>query len=103
MRGKRGLQSLRAIRVLVLVCLVGFPMWANDMGGDTAKPTTQTSRYVFQSDQSTLVQTGGIAGVHWTYSVSGQFPDGHRRLSVGARARICCLVLSGRPGRRSIR
>ncbi len=31
------------------------------------------NRYIFVSDQSTIVQTGGIAGVHWTYNVSGQF------------------------------
>ncbi len=32
----------------------------------------QTSRYIFLPDQSTLVQTGGIAGVQWTYAVEGQ-------------------------------
>ena len=33
----------------------------------------QTSQYIFLSDQSTLVQTGGIAGIQWTYTVEGQF------------------------------
>jgi hypothetical protein len=32
-----------------------------------------TSVYVFQPDHSTIVQTGGIAGVHWTYRVEGRF------------------------------
>ncbi len=32
-----------------------------------------TSHYVFLPELSTLVQTGGIAGVNWTYSVEGQF------------------------------
>ncbi len=36
-------------------------------------PAVQTGQYVFLSDQSTLVQTGGIAGVHRTYFVEGQF------------------------------
>lgn len=29
--------------------------------------------YTFISDQSTLVQTGGFAGVHWTYLIEGEF------------------------------
>jgi hypothetical protein len=33
----------------------------------------ETGTYVFSPDQSTLVQIGGIAGVHWTYCVQGQF------------------------------
>ncbi len=37
----------------------------------------QTSIYVFDPNQSTVVQTGGFAGVHETYPVEGQF-----RLSV---------------------
>ncbi len=33
----------------------------------------RADRYVFSPEQSTIVQTGGFAGVHWTYSVEGQF------------------------------
>ena len=33
----------------------------------------ETSVYVFGSDQSTVVKTGGFAGVHETYTVAGQF------------------------------
>ena len=32
-----------------------------------------TSQFLFVPDQSTLVQTGGFAGVHWTYALEGQF------------------------------
>ncbi len=33
----------------------------------------RTSCYVFASERSTIVQTGGFAGVHWTYVVEGRF------------------------------
>ena len=33
----------------------------------------QTSIYIFDSSQSTVVQTGGFAGVHETYPVDGRF------------------------------
>ena len=32
-----------------------------------------TSRYIFLSEQSTLIQTGGIAGIHRTYTITGTF------------------------------
>ncbi|MBN1361024.1 MAG: right-handed parallel beta-helix repeat-containing protein [Sedimentisphaerales bacterium] len=35
--------------------------------------TCGTSTYTFVPEQSALVQTGGIAGVHWTYRVQGTF------------------------------
>jgi len=73
MRATRDAQILRMIPVLTVVCLVGLPAHAADTGASATKASTQTSRYVFLSDQSKLVQTGGIAGVHWTYSVEGQF------------------------------
>jgi len=44
---------------------------ANCVFGQSSE--AQTSTYVFLSGQSKVVQTGGIAGVHWTYSVKGQF------------------------------
>ena len=36
-------------------------------------PTSGTRRFEFLADRSTVVQTGGIAGVHWTYRLEGQF------------------------------
>jgi len=36
-------------------------------------PASGTSQYTFLPDQSTILQTGGFAGVHWTYEVEGQF------------------------------
>jgi rhodanese-related sulfurtransferase len=42
-----------------------------DDSGTTA--SAQTNTYVFLPGQSTVVQTGGIAGVHWTFSVEGLF------------------------------
>lgn len=33
----------------------------------------RTGRYVLDSEKSSIVQTGGFAGVHWTYTLSGQF------------------------------
>jgi hypothetical protein len=42
-------------------------------GGSSMAASAVTSTYVFVPDQSKLVQTAGIAGVHWTYSVKGEF------------------------------
>jgi len=36
-------------------------------------PISGTSQYAFLADQSTVLQTGGIAGVHWLYRLEGQF------------------------------
>lgn len=33
----------------------------------------QTGRYVFDPNQSTILQTGGFAGVNWTHTLEGQF------------------------------
>ena len=54
----------------VLICLSG---WALVATGGSVQAAAQNSRYVFQPGQGTVVQTGGFAGVHWTYSVTGQF------------------------------
>jgi len=54
---------LRAILLLLAVCLVSLP----------AQAAVGVSTYIFLSDQSTVLQTGGIAGVHWTYSIEGKF------------------------------
>ena len=50
-----------------------LPGWANSVATGGLSGPAQTSRYIFLSDQSRLVQTGGIAGVQWTYAVEGQF------------------------------
>ena len=51
--------------ILLVVCIFGQSSEA------------QTSVYIFDPNQSTVVQTGGFAGVHETYPIDGQF-----RLSV---------------------
>jgi glycoprotein endo-alpha-1,2-mannosidase len=63
--------------VLLAICLFGLPAQAEHGGGSGTMAPAETSTYVFLSDQSTVVQTGGIAGVHETYPIEGQF-----RLSV---------------------
>jgi hypothetical protein len=55
---------VRVTRVLIVACLIALT---------TRTAAAGTVRYVLLADQSTLVQTGGIAGVHWTYQVQGQF------------------------------
>ncbi len=42
-------------------------------GADDVAASAQTSTYVFLPDQSTITQTGGIAGVNRTYTVEGSF------------------------------
>jgi len=44
-----------------------------DGGGSGTTNSAETNTYVFLPGQSTVVQTGGIAGVHRTYSVEGVF------------------------------
>lgn len=83
-------QVLRTILFLIAVCLLSFPAQANEkefvttadsqpfdsaQGGELVPKglVESSSRYIFLSDQSTVIQTGGIAGVHWIYSVEGQF------------------------------
>jgi len=58
-------KSLDLSLVLLAVCLFGLP------GESTASPHTST--YVFVPEQSKVVQTGGIAYVHWTYTIKGHF------------------------------
>ena len=67
----RNTRLLGTIPSLIIICLVSFPAYAQYGGGTTA--SAQTNTYVFLPGQSTVVQTGGIAGVHWTYSVEGLF------------------------------
>ena len=40
---------------------------------DSETASAETNTYVFLPGQSTVVQTGGIAGVHKTYPIQGQF------------------------------
>jgi hypothetical protein len=61
MTSARFTRVIGTILLTITICLINISAQA------------QTSRYIFLSDQSTLVQTGGIAGVHWTYAVEGQF------------------------------
>jgi hypothetical protein len=56
----------------VLLALVSAVTAEGDGVSNPAAPAW-TGTYVLLPDQSTLVQTGGIAGVHWTYSLAGQF------------------------------
>ncbi len=55
---------------VVFLLLVAFFLIATVQGEE---PFTESGRYVFNPDQSTLVQTGGFAGVHWTYAIEGRF------------------------------
>lgn len=64
--------TCRLMLALLVLCLLGQSAGAGHI--DAAMPVSaQTSTYVFVTAQSTMVQTGGIAGVHETHSISGQF------------------------------
>ncbi len=64
-----GASHLRILSGISLL-LVIFSSVARVRG---AEPSIQTSRYEFLPDQSTIAQSGGFAGVHWTYAIGGQF------------------------------
>jgi hypothetical protein len=57
----RNARVLWVMPLLIVVCFVSIPSEA------------ETSRYRFLSEQSTLVQSGGIAGLHRTYTITGTF------------------------------
>jgi len=59
--------------VLLAICLFGRLAQAEYGDGSEVIALAQTSTYVFLSDQSTVVKTGGFAGVHETYPIEGQF------------------------------
>ena len=59
--------------VLLAICLSGRGAEAKYGGGSNTMASAETSTYVFLSDESAVVQTGGIAGVFETYSIEGQF------------------------------
>jgi len=65
------LRVLRIIPLLITICLCSLPVYANNGGGTSVNEWTKT--YRFLADKSTITQTGGIAGVHWTYRVEGRF------------------------------
>ncbi len=65
MLGLRG--SLSLCFVSFAVCLFGLSAQA---GYDAA---AETGAYIFVADQSTVVQTGGIVGVHESYGIEGTF------------------------------
>jgi hypothetical protein len=52
---------VRTIPLLIIICLVGVSTQA------------ETNRYIFFSEQSTLLQTSEIAGIHRTYTITGTF------------------------------
>ena len=63
---QRGTDTWRRSTVLaiILLCISLF-----------ARPVRagQTSTYGFLADKSTITQTGGIAGIHRTYTITGTF------------------------------
>jgi hypothetical protein len=52
---------IRTIPLLLTICLLDVSAQA------------KTSQYIFLSEQSKLIQTGGIAGIHMTYTITGTF------------------------------
>jgi hypothetical protein len=59
--------------VLLAICSLGRPAEAEYGDGSDTAVSVETSTYVFVPDQSVVVQTGGIAGVHETYGIEGKF------------------------------
>jgi hypothetical protein len=60
---------LWSLRIFFVLFVVSFFITA----APGAEPSLQSARYTFLSDRSTIVQSGGIAGVLWTYAIEGQF------------------------------
>ena len=73
MKATRGFQIRWAIPVLFIVWLAGFLGRANSVVAGASLGPARASRYIFLSDQSELFQTGGIAGIHRTYTIEGHF------------------------------
>ncbi len=59
--------------VLLAICLFGRVAEAEYGGGSEVIASAETSIYVFLTEQSKVVKTGGFAGVHETYPIEGQF------------------------------
>jgi len=69
----RNSRILQIMPFLFTVCLLSFSIQANEIEPAATADSQQNSIYVFLPEQSTVVQTGGIAGVHRTYVIGGQF------------------------------
>lgn len=70
----RNLKVEHLISLLIAAFLISIPVRAG-YGSDAndLTPSTQTNQYVFQQDRSSLIQSGGIAGIRRNYSVKGKF------------------------------
>jgi hypothetical protein len=55
--------------------IVNMGAYGNTSEASKSKTSTAsgTSQYTFEPNQSTILQTGGFAGVHWPYRLEGQF------------------------------
>jgi hypothetical protein len=55
--------------------IVNMGAYGNTAQASKSKTDTAsgTSQYAFEPNQSTVLQTGGFAGVHWPYRLEGQF------------------------------
>jgi len=83
----RNSRVLRTILLPILVCVISLSAQAADVNDSEITAVVEVSTYVFVPDQSTLIQTGGFAGVHWTYSIEGWF-----QLSVDPNEGIASFV-----------
>lgn len=66
------IRIIKALKTAAIFALIFINQTRLLAAGDSEKQVL-SNRYVFQSEQSTIVQTGGIASVHYTYTVEGQF------------------------------
>jgi hypothetical protein len=67
-------KTVGLLPVLLSICLLVRPAEAGHDGADEITASSGTSTYIFLPEQSsTVIQEGGIAGVHWTYFIEGQF------------------------------
>lgn len=56
-----------------MLCLYALILFLLPCAGLSAEFSIGTNTYLFLTGQSTVVQTGGFAGVHETYPIQGQF------------------------------
>jgi hypothetical protein len=66
-------RNLQIVSLLLVVCIINISARAENVNYNRTTIHAGVSTYIFASEQSTIVQTGGIAGVHRTYSISGKF------------------------------
>jgi len=79
MKGVIKSKILLTVLLLIKIYFVSLPAYAKyGIGTDT---------YVFLADQSNVIKTGGIAGVHETYPIQGLF-----KLKVDANAAVASFV-----------